>query len=259
MTKNHTGNKPATDSDGTLNVPPPATPNQLKTPPYVRLNAALREYEIMKNGAVFRLFFELVCSAPDFERWSIIDNFETHLEPRQGIFKGLLFARRLGCSRSTVWRQIRSLQKAGFVKRIVKPSYSLYILTGKGLPAFHRFTDATRVVSPPVIPPATPQRTQVIDHIILTNREYMMTQKRLLKHSPCEGLDLGLPEEIKTWLISGVCIYHQKHGDCKTVFESCLYHLDTLAEQIRGYKIKKNIQGYIQVVINDYFYEGKRR
>jgi len=259
MTQNHTGNEPATESDATPRVPPRVTNSRQKQYPYVRINESAREYSTFKTGAVFRLFFELICCAPGYGRWKPFERKDIWLEPRQGIFKGIIFARNLHCSRITVWRQMRILVKDGFVKRIVKPSYSLYNLTGKGLPPLYGFTDETTRVPPRVRPPATPQGTLSLNHIILSNREYIMTQGRLLKHSPCEGLDLGLPAEIKTWLISGVCIYHQKRGDCKTLYESCLYHLDILAEQIRGYKIKKNIQGYIQTVINNYFYEGKGR
>lgn len=240
---------------------PQALPTTTPPPelPYLTPLACLPEFSIFRNDKRFRLFFELVKNAPGFYRKEVIDNEAVELRPYQGVFKTILFARRLRFSRITIQGHMRILRRHKFITTILKHQHSIYCLTSKGVKQFwpedrkhHESQDGHSTVSHP----EAQRTTQVIYQISLNKRDLIELQGRVLKNSPCSGLDLGLSGKVQSWLAAGVCVANRKlnQGDCKQAREFCLPHLKAIAERLQGRAIRFP-QTYLRKTINDYFIE----
>ena len=234
----------------TYPVTPPETKKKKKYPPTIVFDQRVLDYKIFKNPSMFHFFSWLARRAPNYSRVEVLDNESVVLGARQGLFKGIIWSALLGKSRITLWRYLKRLEKTKFVKRYLKHTFSIYTLTGKGLVYFEKKTgNNTRTEG--VTPPATKERTQVNNHIILNKKDYAMIQTKCFNNFPCSGLEDGLPHDIYTWIVAGV--HHVIRGDCKCARDFCRPHIKVLVKQLQGRAIKSP-RAYVLKTLNKYFF-----
>lgn len=254
-------------------APPHMTPpvtKLKKTPPFIVLDAAIKDFSIFNNNNIMSLFVDLVVHAPGYARYEKWDNEEVPLGPRQGVFAGRIFAPRLKLNRKTVWRYMSFLEKKNFLRRTLRHTYSIYTLTGKGLIDFSKYkgdADADTPGTPSETPRGTHsqesslyskelRKTKVkVDpkdyQLKLTRVSYRFVCDKLITDSLCNRLDLKLPVEMRTWLIAGVCEYFK--GNCELASGECKSHLKVLATKLQG-RTPTHKRPYVERTLNEYFY-----
>lgn len=264
MSKKNTSSK----NSATHLLTPPVT-NFDKIPPYIVLDAKLRDFTIFKNNNILGLFYDLVVHAPAYTRIEYWDNDELTLAPRQGVFAGRIFAPRMKLSRSTVWRYLRLLEKHKFMKRTLQHSYSIYTLTGKGLIDFSKYprntVDNTRG-TPPATPRGTHSHQSIVKsnivketkqvnredyRILLSRKDHANACKQIINNYSCSRSDHGLKADLFKWLLAGVCAAY--NGNCKNNEAACKVSLKILATRMHGRSVP-HPKAYVEKSVNQFFH-----
>ncbi len=263
----------SSDSPLTPSQPPPLTRSK-RFEPYTMYLDKILDWSIFNNSNTLRLFMELCRNAPPTTRDKTFDKDELVLGPRQGTFAARNYSHRMRLSRVTIWSLMRKLESENFIKRDRKLTYSIYTITGKGLkkPEDLRLNTDSSTLEPPSQPPrgAHSQESRVKSQelsktkrtvprkelkILIHQKDFLKAQSKILKSSLCSEPDLGLPEDLRTWLFAGICAKNQ--GQCQNGRTVCVPFLKMIAAKIIGRKKQEPIRfpkTYAEQSVNEYFY-----